>query len=636
MMERKLSISPVLLNPTGSRPSTAATAATAPTPTSSRPSTASATSAATLAMPEVAESIANNPKEWENYWHGRTRSAPIKGLSPYDHLLIVRLFREPQCLPGAVLEFCRQELGEEAVQPRTTNLKQILHGSTCATPIVLFAEPGSSIDISPLARAHSRRVERVPMGGKHEGATAMAAIHSAAKAGEWVLLEGIHLCGPFLSHLSRVMEDIVEAGEEVARKKDEQQMNQEMAKLEFNSATSPTNNVAPPPEAAVANTQLSESNVAGEDSEQLQTKKRRKRRGRRKSSNLNLQDAAAAMFVTEILKDKFRVRGPIHKSFRLWCVTRPIENHFPVSMLQESICVVIEAVTGLRSNCLQSLTTAPLSQREFWSIEREDKDEGTGSGSDGSDHHSGSDGDGGDNGEGHASTKNKGKGLRSTRLFELVWFHALSVSRGTFGALGFSGGPYVLTAGLELSLGVTEMEMVHDKVLEYNEKKNSTQKYATLNGISLLQDERKLTTLAGRLVTDIHYGGHVGDPEDRLILSALWELSRDAAVSLGQTAEEIGVHRTLDQHRMFVRSLAPEPVLPGLGTGAILGKLGVVVWWLGSLLALMCVLFVCLFCLFCLFILFVCLFGWLVVCLFGCLFVWLFVWLFVCLCCCVV
>ena len=177
---------------------------------------------------------------------------------------------------------------------------------------------------------------------------------------------------------------------------------------------------------------------------------------------------------------------------------------------------------------------APLSQREFWSVEKED------------------------NGE-------DGNGARSNRLFELVWFHALSVSRGTFGALGFSGGPYVLTAGLELGLGVKEMEMVHDRGLEYQSDPEHK-----LGGISLLQDEEKLTTLAGKLVTDIHYGGHVGDPEDRLILSALWELSRNAALSLG--SEDIGVHRSLDQHRMFVRGLAPEPVLPGLGTGAILAR----------------------------------------------------------------
>ena len=56
----------------------------------------------------------------------------------------------------------------------------------------------------------------------------------------------------------------------------------------------------------------------------------------------------------------------------MWCVTRPVERHFPVSMLQESVCVVIEAVTGLRSNSLQSLATLPLSQRDFWSVEKEE------------------------------------------------------------------------------------------------------------------------------------------------------------------------------------------------------------------------------------------------------------------------
>ena len=304
-MERRLSSAPGLVEDDEATASTAATAATA----------------ATAELPDVAESIKNNPQQWNDYWDGKSRVPPMKGLSPFEHLLAIRLFAEPQRLPDAVLEFCRQELGDDAVQPRTTNLKSVLQVSTCSTPIVLFAEPGSSIDISPLARAHCRRVARVPMGGKDEGSMAMAAIQLASKAGEWVLLEGIHLCGPFLSHLSRAMEDIVEAGEEEERKQDQQQMNTSMQAVSPKSKTDD------------GTTAFS-----------------------RRSSSVQ-QMAAAATFSNELKKDVYRVRGPIHKSFRLWCVARPIEHHFPVSMLQESVCVVIEAVTGLRSNCLQSLTT---------------------------------------------------------------------------------------------------------------------------------------------------------------------------------------------------------------------------------------------------------------------------------------
>lgn len=105
--------------------------------------------------------------------------------------------------------------------------------------------------------------------------------------------------------------------------------------------------------------------------------------------------------------------------------------------------------------------------------------------------------------------------------------------------------------------------------MEYKDS-SSLKSKKKLSGLSLLQDEGKLTTLAGRLVTDIHYGGHVGDPEDRIILSALWKLSRNAAERLG--SENVNQYRSLDQHRMFVRSLAPEPMLPGLGTGAIIAR----------------------------------------------------------------
>ena len=209
------------------------------------------------------------------------------------------------------------------------------------------------------------------MGGKEEGSQAMAAIHSASAAGEWVLLEGIHLCGSFLSHLSRVMEDIVEAGEEVTRKKDAKQMKEELERLHLSPKASDVDS---------SNKSFDLSNVTDQvkdqDDETKKINKRKGRRGRRRSTaggtTLSSADAMQAVFQSELAKDVYRVRGPIHKDFRLWCVTRPVERHFPVSMLQESVCVVIEAVTGLRSNSLQSLATLPLSQRDFWSVEKEE------------------------------------------------------------------------------------------------------------------------------------------------------------------------------------------------------------------------------------------------------------------------
>ena len=113
---------------------------------------------ASIEMPEVYKSISEKPQDWNNFWNGKTRACPIKGLSPFNRLLAIRLFGGEERLPDAVLEFCRLELGADAIQPRTIDLKDVLRSSNCATPIVLFAEPGSSIDITPLARAHRKKV----------------------------------------------------------------------------------------------------------------------------------------------------------------------------------------------------------------------------------------------------------------------------------------------------------------------------------------------------------------------------------------------------------------------------------------------------------------------------------------------
>eukprot|EP00946_MAST-07B_sp_MAST-7B-sp1_P003354 g3354.t1 len=208
-------------------------------------------------------------------------------------------------------------------------------------------------------------------------------------------------------------------------------------------------------------------------------------------------DAARAVLQRSEDKDSFyRIRVNIHKNFRLWCVARPVEHYFPVSMLQESICVIIEAVTGLRSNVLQSLSTAPMGQRAFWDVELED---------------------GGRNGDG---------------------------------------------TGLELGLGIRQLEMAHTD--------SSLQDHAESEKSLYTMASKKLKVLlSGYLITELHYGGHVGDPEDRAILRALYQMSKNAAISLG--SKEMG-YRSLDQHRMFVRSLHAEPVLPGLAPGAALSR----------------------------------------------------------------
>jgi hypothetical protein len=82
-------------------------------------------------LPRVAESYEENPESWFDFWSGKTRVCPIKGLSPFEQLLAVRLFGDLQRLPDAVAEFCRQELGENSVQPRTVDTSCVFFLFVC-------------------------------------------------------------------------------------------------------------------------------------------------------------------------------------------------------------------------------------------------------------------------------------------------------------------------------------------------------------------------------------------------------------------------------------------------------------------------------------------------------------------------
>ena len=91
-------------------------------------------------LPRVAESYEENPESWFDFWSGKTRVCPIKGLSPFEQLLAVRLFGDLQRLPDAVAEFCRQELGENSVQPRTVDTSCVFFVClfVCSFVLLLF------------------------------------------------------------------------------------------------------------------------------------------------------------------------------------------------------------------------------------------------------------------------------------------------------------------------------------------------------------------------------------------------------------------------------------------------------------------------------------------------------------------
>ena len=48
----------------------------------------------------------------------------------------------------------------------------------------------------------------------------------------------------------------------------------------------------------------------------------------------------------------------LHENFRLWCSSEPSE-HFPISILQEGVKMMVESPTAFRQNLIDSLDSFP-------------------------------------------------------------------------------------------------------------------------------------------------------------------------------------------------------------------------------------------------------------------------------------
>ncbi|XP_052828077.1 dynein axonemal heavy chain 3 [Octopus bimaculoides] len=213
------------------------------------------------------------------------------------------------------------------------------------------------------------------------------------------------------------------------------------------------------------------------------------------------------------------LQNPAHtkESFRLWLTTYP-SSQFPVSVLQNSIKIINEPPKGLRAKLLQSYSSSPVAEQQFF------------------------------------ESCNKPRVFKKL-LFGLCFFHALVQERRKFGALGWNI-PYQFNES-DLNVSIQQLQML---INDYEDPPLEALVYLT---------------------GECNYGGRVTDNSDRrLIMSLLKKFyCHDIIVNDDYKFSESGLYYappcgSLDCYLEYIRGLPyiPHPEVFGLHENADISK----------------------------------------------------------------
>eukprot|EP01017_Pseudomicrothorax_dubius_P026129 TRINITY_DN2891_c0_g1_i1.p1 TRINITY_DN2891_c0_g1~~TRINITY_DN2891_c0_g1_i1.p1 ORF type:complete len:733 (+),score=221.94 TRINITY_DN2891_c0_g1_i1:69-2201(+) len=172
------------------------------------------------AFANFSQSLEQDPLPWKK-WYGEEKAEfadlprSFKELSKFHRLLLLRAMRPDRC-PSALFAFVSEFMGERFVEQRPFNIEETYEESSSVTPIffVLFPGVDPTPEVERIAGQNGKFISdgkfvNISMGQGQEE-TARKAIFNAAKVGDWIMLQNVHLMEKWLKLFERYLEQVAE------------------------------------------------------------------------------------------------------------------------------------------------------------------------------------------------------------------------------------------------------------------------------------------------------------------------------------------------------------------------------------------------------------------------------------------
>ncbi|XP_063674391.1 dynein axonemal heavy chain 1-like isoform X3 [Bolinopsis microptera] len=140
--------------------------------------------------------------------------APLPGkweqLTNFQKLLILKCIR-PDKFTNAMQDFIANSLGEQFIEPQTTDLSLVYKDSSPTTPLIFVLSTGTdpAADLYAFAEEmkFSKKLTAISL-GQGQGPRAEAMMRSAMERGRWVFFQNCHLAPSWMSSLEQLTENI--------------------------------------------------------------------------------------------------------------------------------------------------------------------------------------------------------------------------------------------------------------------------------------------------------------------------------------------------------------------------------------------------------------------------------------------
>lgn len=163
----------------------------------------------------IVEDLTENPQDWFDWFDCETPEStpsPIKGLSPFELLMILKVFRPDRVINGIKI-FITDYFGNEYfVTSPSVSYKKIFAQSTEKAPILFILSPGADplYDVQELANAQGmvgNKFRAISLGQNME-AEAEELVISFAQRGYWAMLQNCDLLPSWLKTLEKILESL--------------------------------------------------------------------------------------------------------------------------------------------------------------------------------------------------------------------------------------------------------------------------------------------------------------------------------------------------------------------------------------------------------------------------------------------